>query len=49
MGNSTGNGWYIDGIFDVGNMASLPGNSVAEKGVSDFSYYVNWIAPTPKR
>jgi hypothetical protein len=49
MGNATGNGWYIDGIFDIGNMASLPGNSVPAKDAPDFSDYVNWIAPTPER
>jgi hypothetical protein len=49
MGNPTGNGWYIDGIFDVGNMASLPGSSVAGKGAPDLSDFVNWMVPTPKR
>jgi hypothetical protein len=37
------------GADAVGNVASIPGNSVAASGSPDFSDYVNWIAPTPNR
>lgn len=47
MGNSIGNGWYIDGLFDVANMASFPGNDIGPDGSPDFSSYVNWMAPIP--
>jgi hypothetical protein len=44
-----GNGWYIDGIFDVGHMAYLPGNNIAPESYPEFSYSVNWMAPTPNQ
>jgi hypothetical protein len=50
MGNGTGNGWYIDGIFDVGNMAlNMPNTTVASNKAPDLSINVYWIAPTPIR
>jgi hypothetical protein len=50
MGTSAGSGWYIDGIFDLGNMATkLPDSEVAPDSYPEFSEYVNWIAPTPIR
>jgi hypothetical protein len=47
MGREIGNGWYIDGIFDVANMASFPGNDIGPDGVPDFSDYVNWMVSVP--
>jgi hypothetical protein len=55
MGHTTGNGWYVDGIFDVGNMATNLSGSVIdpdsdpEFSQSEFSQNISWIAPTPIR
>jgi hypothetical protein len=46
MGKSS-NGWYVDGIFDTGNMLKIPSNPTSSDFSYDFDLYVNWLAPIP--
>jgi hypothetical protein len=47
MGLGYGNGWYIDSLFDMANMANFPDNSMGPDDALNVSSYVNWLLPLP--